>query len=164
MLRTWDLEQQVYAQLDRRQQTSALSLLTAMCSRSFFGSRSTAEDSLDKLRALELTSVLPEGLSKYQSDFLDLSASVSSEVLSGRARCMLIEAQLPDAVRIGLALMVAQGGEAYTEPSKLFDYARQTMAQLPEICQKWFGQPQKQPVAQPSVQASPPSQLARQDC
>ena len=132
-------QQQVYAQLDRRGDAADFSFEAVVAILTeLFGSRSTVEDSLDKLRALELTSVLPEGLSKYQSEFLDLSASVSVEVLSGRARCMLIEAQLPDPVRIGLSIMIGQGGEAFTEPAKLFDYARQAMAQVPEMCQKWF--------------------------
>ena len=103
-----------------------------------YASRETADEWLEKLRLLQLEGPTPEDLDRYRNSFMQHTANLTTDVLSGQARCSMILADMPQPVRMLVRLDETQRGEEYTEAGKLFDRVRVVFVAMKPECHEWW--------------------------
>ena len=98
-----------------------------------YTAKETSGELLEQLTELSLTGVSPDAIGTYRDSFLRLAASISQQLYSDEARCILITNKMPEPVQFGLTIL-----EPIRVPSKLLETARELAYKVACPCQKWW--------------------------
>ncbi len=150
-------QQAVYQQLNDAVDAAAASGDGTFCSyeqvtdvlKELYTAKETSGELLEQLTELSLTGVSPDAIGTYRDSFLRLAASISQQLYSDEARCLLITSKMPEPVQFGLAIL-----EPIRVPSKLLETVRELAHKVAGPCQKWweelgFDSPHRSPRARP---------------
>ena len=134
-------QQAVYQQLNDAVATAAAPSDGTFCSyeqvtdvlRELYTAKETPGKLLDQLTERSLTGVSPDAIGTYRDSFMRLAASISQQLYSDEARCILITSKMPEPIQLGLAVL-----EPIRVPSKLLETVRELAHKVAGPCQKWW--------------------------